>query len=116
MASGTATLDFGAHPGSGHAKIVVTGQTNLVAGSRIEAWLEPLDTPDHKHDEHIAAGALMSIVAGNKVAGTSFTIHGVVLDFGGQTEDHRGHGFSRSGRQSRRMWGRWNIAWAGDYS
>jgi hypothetical protein len=115
MASGTATLDFGSHPGSGHAKVVVSGQTNLLTTSRVEAWLEPADTADHKHDEHIVAPILVR--AGNKVAGTSFTIHGYVLDPGGQSEDHKGgSGYTRTGRTARRMWGRWNVAWASDYT
>ena len=115
MASGTASLDFGAHPGSGHAKVVITGQTGIVSGSLVEAWLRPEDTANHKHDEHIVVP--MRVTAGNIVAGTGFTIHGYMLDPGGQSEDHKGgSGYTRAGRTGRRTSGVWNVAWAGDWT
>lgn len=110
MATGTASLNFGAHPGSGHAKVAVTGQAAIVAGSLVEAWLLPADTANHKHDEHLVVP--MKVTAGNIIAGTGFTIHGFMLDPGGQTEDHRGGAGSRAGRTARRTWGLWNCAWA----
>ena len=37
MASGTATLDFGAFPGKTDASVAVTGQAAIVAGSLVVA-------------------------------------------------------------------------------
>lgn len=51
-AQGTASLDFGAFPGSDEATVDVTGQAGFVAGSLAEAWLYPKDTADHTIDEH----------------------------------------------------------------
>ena len=36
---GTATLDFGAHPGSNEASVAVTGQTSILTTSKAEAWI-----------------------------------------------------------------------------
>lgn len=52
MPSGTATVNFGAWPGSPLATVDVTGQAGLVATSRIESWVLPIDTADHSADEH----------------------------------------------------------------
>ena len=37
---GTATLDFGAAPGSTIATVTVSGVTGLLAGSHVEAWFQ----------------------------------------------------------------------------
>jgi hypothetical protein len=72
--TGTAILDFGAHPGKSHASVVITGQASIVSGSIVQAWLRPVVTADHTADEHLVAP--IRIVAANIVAGTGFTIHG----------------------------------------
>jgi hypothetical protein len=72
-AQGTAEVDFGAFPGKSDASVVVTGQTGIVAGSLVEAWIRPADTADHLHDEHLVES--IRVVAGSIVAGTGFTIY-----------------------------------------
>ena len=52
MATGTAIVDFGAFPGSLHATTVITGQTGIVADSKVEVWINPIDSVDHSADEH----------------------------------------------------------------
>jgi len=89
-AQGTADLDFGAFPGKSDASVAVTGQAGIVAGSLVEAWLRPVDTADHKADEHLLGQ--IDVVAGNIVAATGFTIYGV-------------------SRDKTRMYGVWKTAW-----
>jgi len=72
--TGTATLDFGAFPGKSDASVAVTGQTGIVAGSLVEAWIRPVATADHTADEHMAE--TLKVFAANIVAGTGFTIYG----------------------------------------
>jgi len=72
--TGTAEVDFGVFPGGAEASVVITGQTTLVAGSRVEAWISLDDaTTDHSTDEHRIEP--LKITAGTKVAGTGFTIY-----------------------------------------
>lgn len=92
-AQGTATLDFGAHPGATHASVAVTGQAGIVSGSLVEAWIRPEATADHSDDEHMVEN--LQVVARDIVAGTGFTIHG-----------HEGPDNGNS-----KIWGRWTIAW-----
>ena len=89
-AQGTADLDFGAFPGKSDASVAVTGQAGIVAGSLAEAWLRPVDTADHKADEHLLGQ--IEVKAGNIAAGTGFTVYGVSLD-------------------NTRSYGIWKIAW-----
>lgn len=74
-AQGTATLNFGAFPGASDASIAVTGQTSIVSGSLVEAWILPAATADHSSDEHLLE--TFKVLAGNIVAGTGFTIYGI---------------------------------------
>jgi hypothetical protein len=73
-AQGTATLNFGALPGTSDASIAVTGQTAILSSSLVEAWIVPATTADHSADEHMVES--LDIYAGNIVAGTGFTIYG----------------------------------------
>jgi hypothetical protein len=73
--TGTAILDFGAFPGASDASVAVTGQTGIVSGSIVQAWLRPVDTADHLADEHLVE--TIRIEVGNIVAGTGFTIFGI---------------------------------------
>lgn len=72
--TGTTTIDFGAFPGKSDASIDVTGQTGIVAGSLVEAWIRPVATADHSTDEHMLE--TIKIFAGNIAAGVGFTIYG----------------------------------------
>lgn len=93
--SGTTTVSFGAFPGATDASVAVTGQTGIVAGSLVGAWIRPVATADHTADEHRIEDIV--VAADTIVAGTGFTI------------------FARSGRtsgQSTRLYGSWTLAWA----
>ena len=70
---GTATVDFGAFPGSSHASVVVTGQAGIVAGSVVQAWIRPVATADHSADEHMLE--TLKVHAADIVAGTGFTVN-----------------------------------------
>ena len=95
MATGTATLDFGAFPGKADTSLAITGQGSIVSGSLVEAWLRPADTADHTADEHMVEA--INVFAADIVASTGFTIHGrSTTQFG----------------QSTRLYGTWSVAWA----
>lgn len=89
-AQGTATLNFGAFPGSVDASVAVTGQPGILSGSLVEAWVLPASTADHSVAEHYIDPPL--VLAAEIVAGTGFTIRG----------------FSRNNVPH---YGAWNIAW-----
>lgn len=95
MATGTATIDFGAFPGATDTSLAVTGQAAIASGSLVEAWLRPAATADHTADEHMVEA--IHVFAADIVAGTGFTIHGrCTTEFG----------------QSTRLYGTWSVAWA----
>ena len=91
MATGNATLNFGAFPGSSDTSVAVTGQTGITTSSFVEAWLVPTATADHSADEHIVE--TIKVIAGNIVNGTGFTIYGV------NTGDNS------------RIYGSWSVSW-----
>lgn len=91
---GTSLLDFGAFPGAPETLLVITGQTNIVAGSVVDAWLSPKDTADHLSDDHYMDGP--QVFAGTIVPGVGFTIYGVTPI---------GYGTDRM------AWGKWNVNW-----
>jgi hypothetical protein len=99
-AQGTTSVNFGAFPGAVEASVAVTGQTGIVAGSLIEAWIFPDATADHSEDEHVAVVAegflRVSVAKSSIIVGTGFTIraffqapwqpHSEVGDLGVQTK------------------------------
>jgi len=91
MATGNATLDFGAFPGSSDTSVAVTGQTGITTSSFVEAWLVPTATADHSADEHVVE--TIKVIAGNIVNGTGFTIYGV-----------------NTGNNSS-IYGTWSVSW-----
>lgn len=91
MATGNATLDFGAFPGASDTSVTVTGQTGITTSSFVEAWLVPTATADHSADEHVVE--TIKVIAGNIVNGTGFTIYGV-----------------NTGNNSR-IYGTWSVSW-----
>ena len=91
MATGNATLEFGAFPGSSDTSVAVTGQTGITTSSFVEAWLVPTATADHSADEHVVE--TIKVIAGNIVNGTGFTIYGV-----------------NTGNNSR-IYGTWSVSW-----
>lgn len=53
-AQGTATLDFGAFPGSNVA-IVDVAAPGVISTSDVEAWIRPAASVDHTDVDHVAA-------------------------------------------------------------
>lgn len=92
MATGSASLNFGAFPGSSHTTVAVTGQAAILAASLVEAWLLPAATVDHSTDEHVVES--LRVMASDIVAGTGFTIHGV-----------------NSGQGDAMLYGVFNVGW-----
>lgn len=78
MASGvgTATLAWGAFPGSNESSVAVTGQTGITAGSHVEAWYMAETLGGKTANDHSYMAALSELSCGNIVAGTGFTIYG----------------------------------------
>lgn len=76
-AQGTATIDFGAHPGANEASIAVTGQAAISATSKVEAYIMGDDTSsNHTAPDHKYVGLFLALTCGTPSAGTGFTIHG----------------------------------------
>jgi hypothetical protein len=76
MATGTATLDFGATPGTNHVSVAVTGQASIGANDHVEAFIMGNDsTATHNAYEHMVAPIKLSV--SSVVAATGFTINAV---------------------------------------
>ncbi len=75
-ATGSTTVDFGAFPGKTDATVAITGQTAILSGSLVAAWIMPKATADHSIDEHWVDPPV--VYAGNVSAGTGFTIYAIV--------------------------------------
>jgi hypothetical protein len=112
-AQGTATLDFGAFPGSSDTSLAVTGQPGILANSLVEAWLIPAATADHTADEHVVE--TLDVLAGAVIAGTGFTIYVVNRSqlnepdfFMADASGDQMYG----GGQGTRIYGTWNVGWA----
>jgi hypothetical protein len=74
---GVATIDFGAFPGSNEASIVVSGQTAILATSKVSVWVMGDDTSvDHTASDHKYLPQFATFVSGTPVASTGFTIYG----------------------------------------
>lgn len=106
--AGNATIDFGAFPGKSDTSVAVTGQTGIVAGSVLNAWIRPTGSADHSADEHLVE--TLKVLAGNIVAGTGFTIYGINA---GQFNEPVEEG-TRGGRGGRgtRLYGTFNVSWS----
>ena len=73
---GTATLDFGAYPGSNEASVAVTGQTTISATSKADAFVMADDTStDHTASDHRYFETFASLSCGTPTAATGFTIY-----------------------------------------
>lgn len=70
-ATGTAVVDFGS--GNSEASVVITGQSSIVAGSVIRAWINPIASSNNEADAHLRE--TLNIVAGSIVPGTGFTVY-----------------------------------------
>ena len=90
-AIGTATIDFGAFPGTSEASVAVTGQTGISATSKAEAWIMGDDTSsNHTAADHKWVPLFMVLTCGTPTAATGFTIHA---------------------RSQHKMQGTWSIRW-----
>lgn len=121
-ASAITTIDFGAFPGASDTSLAITGQTGIDSASVVTAWLQPADTDDHTADEHRVE--TMSVMAGNVIAGTGFTIYAQntsqlnepLTDAGmdtfrsTSTTSYGNAGRSIGGRGTR-IYGKWTVAW-----
>lgn len=75
-ATGTVTIDFGAFPGSNEASVTVTGQADISATSKAEAYVMADDTSaSHSASDHRYFAQLVGLSCGTPVAATGFTIH-----------------------------------------
>lgn len=89
--TGTATIDFGGHPGSNEASVAITGQAAIGTGSSAEAWFMADDTSaDHTAADHRYAATFISLTCGTPTAATGFTIYG---------------------RSHEKMTGEWSVRW-----
>lgn len=70
-AQGTTTINFGGKATDTSA--TVTGQTGILSGSLVEAWVFPSATASNTADNHWVDD--IEVVAGNVQAGTGFTIY-----------------------------------------
>lgn len=133
-AKGTTAVDFGAFPGTTDATATVTGQTGILAGSLVEAWILPANTAVHSIDEHIILTSMVSVVACNITAGVGFEIRVLARDQGGSpleapggqrnhTSANAGAGAnlnrgefvgSVGGQTINTIWGTINVAWVWD--
>lgn len=78
---GTATINFGAFPGSSEASVTVTGQGGISATSKAEAYFMADDTTaDHTAADHRYAAAFIGLTCGTPTAATGFTIYARAID------------------------------------
>lgn len=113
MPSGTSILDFGPFPGKSDAEVIVTGQSEILASSLVEAWIMPSDTQDHSADEHMVES--IKVFAGNIVPGSGFTIYGFnTSEINEPVSPPKGivGGGGLRGGLGTRIYGKFMIAWA----
>lgn len=90
-ATGTATLDFGAFPGSNEASVAVTGQATITSVTNVEAWVMGDDTSaDHTANDHRYFALLVGLTCGTPTNGVGFTLYG---------------------RCSEKLQGEWTVRW-----
>ncbi len=90
-ATGFTTIDFGAAPGSNEASVAVTGQTSILATSKVDAFIMADDTTaDHTANDHRYFETLAALSCGTPTASTGFTIYA---------------------RSMHKLTGQWKIRW-----
>ena len=82
MATGEATIDFGAFPGANEASIAVTGQGTILSTSFAEAWIMADDTTsDHTANDHRYVEVIgTKFICGTPTNAIGFTIYGRCVD------------------------------------
>ena len=109
MASGVATLDFGAFPGVMEAAVVITGQAAILATSLVEAWRMPtVATADKTTDEQKVES--LRVLADTISVGVGFTIRG--FEDSPPAWKDINHGLPAPGAQRQRLHGQYTIGWA----
>jgi len=79
--TGTATIDFGAYPGSSEASVAVTGQGSILGSSKAEAYVMGDDTSSsHTAADHRYFAALVGLTCGTPTAAMGFTIYARAMD------------------------------------
>lgn len=123
VTSAVTTVDFGAFPGASDASTTVTGQTGIVAGSKVKAYIIATATADHSADEHWLE--TIEVKAGNITPGTGFTIYAkntgtlselVAEQWAGARLAGPGTGINQvrpdiGGGKGTRLYGQWTVAW-----
>jgi hypothetical protein len=72
---GSTEIDFGAFPGVNEISATVTGQSGIIAGSKILVSVSREATADHTVGDAAYAATLIGVSAGNISAATGFTIY-----------------------------------------
>lgn len=76
-ATGTATIDFGAAPGTNLVSTVIAGQAGILSGSLCEAWMMAdttvVGSAGHNEIEHSIVP--IKLTCGAIVVGVGFTIY-----------------------------------------
>lgn len=75
VTSGAATIDFGSFPGSNEAFVDVSGQTAILATSRVEASMMAEVSGSHTVNDATYAAMLITLSCGVPTAGTGFRIY-----------------------------------------
>lgn len=123
ITSGATTVNFGAFPGASDASVTITGQTGILAGSKVKAYIIATATSDHSADEHWLE--TIDVKAGNIVAGTGFTIYAkntnmlcepVAEQWAGTRLAGPGTGVNQirpdnGGGKGTRLYGEFTVAW-----
>lgn len=73
---GTTVLDFGAAPGGNVASAAVTGQSGILSGSRVRAWIMGSNADHNAYEHQTVLPLKVAVTASEIVAGTGFTIYG----------------------------------------
>jgi hypothetical protein len=73
--TGTATIDFGALPGSNEASVTVIGIGTIGGGAKVEAFFMRSTSADHTANDHSYAALFTGLSCGDVVAATGFTIY-----------------------------------------
>ena len=76
--AGTATIDFGAFPGSSEASVTITGLTGLTSGA--QAYFGADTSSSHTVSDHQYAAQLIGLSVSSITAGVGFTIYARCLD------------------------------------
>jgi len=109
--TGVTTVNFGAAPGSTDTTTTITGQTQIVAGSTVDAWIIAEATSDHSADEHWVDPP--QIVAGNIVPGVGFTLYARSQGSAGGSPDAAFANQYNDNAQTGAplAYGAWTVAW-----